>query len=163
MPQVMEPHASPTTTGQGQADFLPLNGTDYVEFYVGNAKQAAHFYRSAFGMTLRAYRGPETGTRDRVSYMVEQNKIRFVFSTALRPEHPIAAHVHEHGDGVKDVALWVDDAESAWTETTKRGAQSVSEPHAVRDEHGEVKMASIALYGDTVHTFVERKNYHGPF
>jgi len=164
MPQVLEP-LSPqaTNTPAGQPDFLPLNGTDHVEFYVGNAKQAAHFYRTALGMSLTAYRGPETGTRDAVSYLVEQDKIRFVLTTPLKMDHPIAAHIHKHGDGVRDIALWVDDAESSWRETTKRGAASVREPFTVKDESGEVRMSSIALYGDTIHTFVERKNYQGPF
>ncbi len=161
MPQVLAPSASPRETAT--ADFLPLNGTDYVEFYVGNAKQAAHFYRTAMGMSLVAYRGPETGTRDRVSYVLQQDKIRFVLTTPLRSDHPIAAHIHQHGDGVKDIALWVDDAESAWRETTKRGARSVREPQTETDSHGEVRLSSIGLYGDTIHTFVERKNYNGPF
>ncbi len=165
MAHVLETAAPPQETGAQPTtnDFLPLNGTDYVEFYVGNAKQAAHFYRTAMGMSLRAYRGPETGTRDRVSYMLQQDKIRFVLTTPLKPEHPIAAHVELHGDGVKDVALWVDDADAAWRETTSRGARSVREPATERDEHGEVRFSSIALYGDTVHTFVERKNYKGAF
>jgi 4-hydroxyphenylpyruvate dioxygenase len=160
MPQVLEPL---TKTQPTETDFLPLNGTDHVEFYVGNAKQAAHFYRTAMGMSLTAYRGPETGTRDTVSYLVEQNKIRFVLTTPLKPDHPIAAHIHKHGDGVKDIALWVDDAESAWRETTKRGAISVREPFVTHDDNGQVRLSSIALYGDTIHTFVERKNYSGPF
>lgn len=151
---------SPTET---QKDFLPLNGTDYVEFYVGNAKQAAHFYRSAFGMRLAAYRGPETGTRDRASWVVEQGKIRFVLTTALAPDHPIAGHVRLHGDGVRDIALWVDDAESAYRETTQRGARGVREPESLRDEHGEVRISAIATYGDTIHSFVERRNYRGVF
>jgi 4-hydroxyphenylpyruvate dioxygenase len=160
MPQVLEPL---TKTQPTEADFLPLNGTDHVEFYVGNAKQAAHFYRTAMGMSLTAYRGPETGTRDTVSYLVEQNKIRFVLTTPLKPDHAIAAQIHKHGDGVKDIALWVDDAESAWHETTKRGATSVREPFLIEDENGQVRLSSIALYGDTIHTFVERKNYQGAF
>jgi 4-hydroxyphenylpyruvate dioxygenase len=164
MPQVLErkPPAN-QAAGESQQDFLPLNGTDHVEFYVGNAKQAAHFYRTALGMSLTAYRGPETGTRDRVSYLVEQGKIRFLFTTPLHPDHPIAAHIHQHGDGVRDIALWVDDAESAWRETTRRGAGSVREPETVSDPNGEVRFSSIALYGDTIHTFVERKNYRGTF
>ena len=109
-------------------DFLPLNGTDYVEFYVGNARQAAYFYRVAFGMSLVAYAGPETGQRDRASYVLQQGKIRFVLTTPLRPDCEIAEHIHRHGDGVRDVALWVDDAKQAWRETTKRGARSVREP-----------------------------------
>jgi 4-hydroxyphenylpyruvate dioxygenase len=150
-------------TTETHKDFLPLNGTDYVEFYVGNAKQAAHFYRSAFGMRLTAYRGPETGTRDRVSWVVEQAKIRLVLTTALTPEHPVAEHVRLHGDGVRDIALWVDDAESAYRETTRRGARGVRETETVRDEHGEVRISAIATYGDTIHSFVERRNYHGAF
>src|SRR5271168_3428914 len=113
---------------QKEKDFLPLNGTDYVEFYVGNARQAAYFYRSAFGMRLTAYRGPETGTRDRASWLVEQGKVRLVLTTALQPDHPVAEHVRLHGDGVRDIALWVDDAESAFRETTGRGAGEVREP-----------------------------------
>ena len=146
-----------------QKDFLPLNGTDYVEFYVGNAKQAAHFYRSAFGMRLAAYRGPETGTRDRASWLVEQGKIRLVFTTALAPEHPVAEHVRLHGDGVRDIALWVDDAESAYRETTRRGATGVREPETLRDDQGEVRISAIATYGETIHSFVERRNYRGTF
>lgn len=149
--------------GQVERDFLPLNGTDYVEFYVGNARQAAYFYRTAFGFTLAAYRGPETGTRDRASYLLVQNKIRLVLTTALQPDHPIAEHVRVHGDGVRDIALWVDDAEAAWRETTRRGAQSVREPETLRDGDGEARLASIATYGDTIHTFVERRNYRGVF
>ena len=146
-----------------QKDFLPLNGTDYVEFYVGNARQASYFYRLAFGMSLVAYAGPETGLRDRASYVLQQGKVRFAFTTPLRPDGEIAHHVHRHGDGVHDVALWVDDATLSWKETTKRGARSVEEPHELKDEHGTVKLASIAAYGDTIHTFVERTNYSGPF
>jgi len=146
-----------------EKDFLPLNGTDYVEFYVGNARQASYFYRLAFGMKLVAYAGPETGLRDRASYVVQQGKIRFVLTTPLRPDGEIAHHVHRHGDGVRDVALWVDDARQAWKETTKRGARSVHEPYELRDEYGTVKLAAIATYGDTIHTFVDRSNYRGPF
>jgi len=145
------------------ADFLPLNGTDYVEFYVGNAKQAAYFYRSAFGFRLCAYAGPETGVRDRVSYVLQQDKIRFVLTSPLRQVDPIAAHVHKHGDGVHDVALWVDDAESAWSETTRRGARSVRKPETLRDESGSVTVSAIATYGDTIHTFVDRRHYAGAF
>jgi 4-hydroxyphenylpyruvate dioxygenase len=148
---------------KGQADFLPLNGTDHVEFYVGNAKQAAHFYRSAFGMKLVAYRGPETGMRDRTSYVVQQDKIRFVLTTPLSPEGPISDHIKLHGDGVREIALWVDDAESAYVETTKRGARGVLEPCVLEDEHGRVRISAIAAYGDTIHGFVERKDYRGPF
>ena len=146
-----------------QADFLPLKGTDHVEFYVGNARQAAYFYRTAFGMSLVAYAGPETGQRDRASYVVQQGKIRFVLTTPLRSEHAIAHHIQRHGDGVRVVALWVDDARSAWQETTRRGAISVAEPSQLKDEHGWAVTASIRTYGDTIHTFVERSNYHGPF
>jgi 4-hydroxyphenylpyruvate dioxygenase len=144
-------------------DFLPLKGTDYVEFYVGNARQAAHYYRSAFGMKLTGYSGPETGMRDRASYVLEQGQIRFVLTTALRPDSPIAEHVRLHGDGVRDIVLTVDDADSAYLETTKRGARGVREPFVLRDTLGEVRMASIAAYGDTLHTFVERRNYKGAF
>lgn len=144
-------------------DFLSLNGTDYVEFYVGNARQAAYYYRVAFGMSLVAYAGPETGLRDRASYVVQQDKIRFVLTTPLHPNGEIAEHVHRHGDGVRDVALWVDDARIAWKETTKRGAKSIHEPKEMKDDFGTVKTASIATYGDTIHTFVERGSYTGPF
>ncbi len=158
MPQTLDqPVATPAV------DFLPLNGTDYVEFYVGNARQAAYYYRAAFGFRLTAYRGPETGTRDRASYVLEQGKIRFVLTTPLRSSDAISEHIHRHGDGVRDVALWVDDAEQAWRETTKRGARSVQEPRTMEDEHGHVKTAAIGIYGDTIHTFVERRNYNGPF
>jgi 4-hydroxyphenylpyruvate dioxygenase len=148
---------------QVEKDFLPLNGTDHVEFYVGNARQAAYFYRAAFGFRLAAYRGPETGTRESASYVLVQNKIRFVFTTPLAPEHPAAEHVRVHGDGVRDVALWVDDAESAWRETTRRGARSVREPQTLHDADGVARVASIATYGDTIHTFVERRDYNGAF
>jgi 4-hydroxyphenylpyruvate dioxygenase len=148
---------------QKRNDFLPLNGTDYVEFYVGNAKQAAYFYRAALGMKLIAYRGPETGTRDRVSYVVQQDKIRFVLTAPLHPEGFLADHIRLHGDGVREIALWVDDAAAAYRETTKRGARGVFEPTAQQDENGEVRISSIAAYGDTLHTFVERKNYRGAF
>lgn len=146
-----------------QVDFLPINGTDYVEFYVGNAKQSAHFYRSAFGMTLVGYSGPETGQRDRVSYVLAQGKVRLVLTTALHPDHAIARHVALHGDGVHDIALWVNDAESAYRETTKRGGRGVMEPTAVSDEQGEIRKSAIATYGDTIHTFVQRDNYRGTF
>jgi 4-hydroxyphenylpyruvate dioxygenase len=146
-----------------ERDFLPLNGTDYVEFYVGNARQAAYFYRSAFGMRLTAYRGPETGTRDRASWVLEQGKVRLVLTTALQPDHPVAEHVRLHGDGVRDIALWVDDAESAYRETTRRGGRGVREPESLRDDQGEVRISAIAAYGDTIHSFVERRNYRGAF
>ena len=156
-------HPSLQPVSATQKDFLPLNGTDYVEFYVGNARQAAYFYRAAFGMKLIAYAGPETGLRDRASYVVEQGHVRFVLTTPLRSGNPIADHIAKHGDGIKDIALWVDDAVSAWLETTRRGARSDREPWVLEDAHGSVSMASIATYGDTVHTFVERQNYHGVF
>jgi len=151
---------SPQSAAQ---DFLPLKGTDHIEFYVGNARQAAYFYRATFGMSLVAYAGPETGRRDRASYVVQQGKVRFVLTTALRSDSDIAAHVHKHGDGVRAIALWVDDARSAWEETTKRGARSVQEPSVAEDKDGRVVTASIAAYGDTIHTFVERTDYRGVF
>ena len=157
MPQLAE---YPAAVAQ---DFLPLNGTDYIEFYVGNARQSAHYYRSAFGMELIGYSGPETGVRDRASYVLQQGKIRFVLTTALSPDHPIADHVRLHGDGVRDIALTVDDAAAAYRETTRRGARGMREPFTIRDHSGEVRMASIAVYGDTLHTFVERRGYHGVF
>ena len=144
-------------------DFLPLLGTDYVEFYVGNAKQAAHYYKTAFGFQSYAYAGLETGMKDRVSYVLKQDKIRLVLTTALRSDSPIGEHVKKHGDGVKVIALWVEDATSAWEETTKRGAVSYMEPTLEKDEHGEVIRSGIYTYGETVHVFVERKNYNGIF
>lgn len=144
-------------------DFLPLNGTDYIEFYCGNAKQSAHFYRTAFGFELVAYAGPETGVRDRASYVLQQGKIRLMLTTALHPDHEISEHVKQHGDGVKVLALWVDDARKSWEETTKRGAKSAFEPKVLSDENGEVVMAGIHTYGETLHVFVERKNYNGVF
>jgi 4-hydroxyphenylpyruvate dioxygenase len=144
-------------------DFLPLQGTDYVEFYVGNAKQAAYYYRSAFGFQPIAYCGPETGNRETVSYAVRQNKLTFVFTTALRPDHRVADHVHRHGDGVKAIALRVDDATGAWKETTARGGRSYLEPIMLSDKSGEVTLSGIHTYGDTVHLFIERKNYQGAF
>ena len=148
---------------EAEADFLPLNGTDYIEFYVGNAKQAAHYYGSAFGFQTVGYRGPETGHREAASYLLQQGKIRLVLTTALRPTSPIAAHVHRHGDGVRDIALWVDDAEAAFRETTRRGARAVHQPQVMEDEDGRVVTAAIATYGDTIHTFVERGDYGGLF
>ena len=144
-------------------DFLPLKGIDHVEFYVGNARQAAYFYRAAFGMSLVAYAGPETGQRDRASYVVQQGKIRFVLTTPLRSGNPIADHVHRHGDAVHVIALWVDDARQAWHETVPRGAISIAEPYTLSDEHGHAVLSSIRAYGDTIHTFVERGDYNGPF
>src|SRR6478609_2584753 len=148
---------------EGAQDFLPLLGTDYVEFYVGNAKQAAHYYKTAFGFQDHAYAGLETGLRDRASYVLKQDKIRLVLTTALNSDSPIAEHVKKHGDGVKIVALWVEDARSAFEETTKRGARVFMEPTVEKDENGEVIRAGIYTYGETVHMFVERKNYNGTF
>lgn len=144
-------------------DFLPINGTDYIELYVGNAKQAAHFYKTAFGFQSLAYAGPETGVRDRASYVLQQGKIRLVLTTALKSDSPISEHVKKHGDGVKILALWVDDAYKAYKDTTERGGKSYLEPITLTDEHGEVKMSGIYTYGETVHMFIERKNYNGLF
>jgi 4-hydroxyphenylpyruvate dioxygenase len=144
-------------------DFLPINGTDHIEFYVGNAKQSALFYQYAFGFELVAYAGPETGVRDRTSYVLQQGKIRFVLTTSIRKDSEIAEHVYRHGDGVKVLALWVDDASKSFKETTSRGAVAVHEPEMFHDDFGRVIMSSIKTYGDTIHTFVERKNYKGPF
>lgn len=148
---------------EGAQDFLPLLGTDYVEFYVGNAKQAAHFYKTAFGFQSFAYAGLETGLKDRASYVLKQDKIRLVLTTALNSDSPIGEHVKTHGDGVKIIALWVEDARSAFEETTKRGAKIFMEPTVEKDENGEVIRAGIYTYGETVHMFVERKNYNGTF
>jgi 4-hydroxyphenylpyruvate dioxygenase len=144
-------------------DFLPINGTDYVEFYVGNAKQAAYYYQTAFGFQPLAYAGLETGLKDRTSYVLVQDKIRFVFTSSLVPDSEISRHQTQHGDGVKVVALWVDDARKSWKETTARGAKSYFEPKTEKDEHGEVVSSGICTYGETVHVFIERKNYNGPF
>lgn len=144
-------------------DFLPINGTDYIEFYVGNAKQASYYYRTAFGFQLVAYAGPETGVRDRASYVLQQGKIRLMLTTPMGPDSEISEHIKRHGDGVKVLALWVDDAEKSWMETTSRGARSAGAPATLTDAHGEVKVASIHTYGDTIHTFVERRNYNGVF
>ncbi|MFN3597630.1 MAG: 4-hydroxyphenylpyruvate dioxygenase [Rubricoccaceae bacterium] len=153
---------APDAVAPGE-DFLPLNGTDYVEFYVGNAKQAAHYYATAFGFTIRAYRGPETGHRASASYLLEQGKVRFLLTAPMGPEGPVAAHVHRHGDGVRDLALWVDDATRSFEETVRRGAVPVREPERLEDEHGHVVLSAIGTYGDTIHTFVERKDYRGLF
>jgi 4-hydroxyphenylpyruvate dioxygenase len=144
-------------------DFLPLNGTDHVEFYVGNAKQAAFYYKTAFGFQDLAYAGPETGVRDRVSYVLQQGKIRLVLTTPMHSDHPIAEHIKKHGDGVKILALSVDDAYDAFKQTTLRGAVPYREPETLTDENGEVRISGIKLYGETVHLFVERKNYNGMF
>jgi 4-hydroxyphenylpyruvate dioxygenase len=155
--------AAPKASSSIETDFLPLQGTDYVEFYVGNAKQAAHFYKTAFGFQSLAYSGPETGTRDRASYVIRQNKLTFVLTTPLKPDNPIANHIYQHGDGVKVIALKVEDATSAWNETTKRGGKSYLEPVTLTDDDGEVVMSGIHTYGDTVHLFIERSGYSGLF
>jgi 4-hydroxyphenylpyruvate dioxygenase len=148
---------------EGAQDFLPLLGTDYVELYVGNAKQSAHYYKTAFGYQSLAYAGLETGVRDRTSYVLKQDKIRLVLTTPLTQDSPINDHLKKHGDGVKIVALWVEDATSAYQETMKRGAVSFMEPTVEKDEFGEVVRSGIYTYGETVHLFVERKNYNGIF
>ena len=145
------------------ADFLPLQGTDYVEFYVGNAKQAAHFYKTAFGFQSLAYAGPETGMKDKVSYVIRQHKLTFVLTTPLKSDNDIANHIQKHGDGVKFLALKVADATSAWQETTRRGGKSYQEPTSMKDAGGEVVVSGIHTYGDTVHLFIERENYTGVF
>lgn len=144
-------------------DFLPINGTDYVEFYVGNAKQAAHYYATAFGFEIVGYRGPETGYRQASSYLLRQGKIRFVLTTALTPDSFVAEHVQRHGDGVRDIALWVDDARYSFEETVRRGARPVHAPEVLEDEDGRIVRAAIATYGDTIHSFVERRDYEGLF
>ena len=159
----MQTMTSPEVLAQPAQDFLPLKGTDYVEFYVGNAKQSAYFYQAAFGYELVAYAGPETGVRDRASYVLQQGKIRLVLTTSLLPDSEITRHVARHGDGVKVMALWVDDARKSFEETTRRGARPAFEPHTIEDENGSVTLAGIYTYGETIHTFVERGNYDGPF
>lgn len=144
-------------------DFLPLEGTDYVEFYVGNAKQAAYYYMSAFGFQALAYSGPETGVKDKASYAIRQHKLTFVLTTPLKTGNTIADHLYKHGDGVKVLALRVPDATKAWKETTQRGAESYMKPQQLNDDSGEVVMSGIHTYGDTVHLFIERKNYNGAF
>ncbi|HZA60104.1 MAG TPA: 4-hydroxyphenylpyruvate dioxygenase [Actinomycetota bacterium] len=147
----------------GDDDFLPLMGIDHVEFWVGNARQAAFYYSKVMGFTVTAYSGPETKVRDRTSWLCEQGDIRYVFTGAMGPESPVARHAFDHGDGVRDVALRVPDAADAWEQTTKRGAESVLEPTVSEDEHGKVVRASIKAYGETLHSFIERENYSGPF
>lgn len=144
-------------------DFLPINGTDYVEFYVGNAKQAAHFYKTAFGFKSLAYAGLETGLRDRESYVVAQGKIRLILTSPLRSGTEIGQHIDKHGDAVKVIALWVDDTRKAFEETTKRGAEVYFEPVVEKDQYGEIVKAGIKTYGETIHIFIERKNYKGVF
>jgi 4-hydroxyphenylpyruvate dioxygenase len=161
MATLVEPKAQPHDT-------FPINGTDYIELYVGNAKQASHYYRAAFGFRLVAYRGPETGARDRASYLLEQGKIRFVLTTAIRPDlspdaKRIADHVYAHGDGVRDIALWVDDARDAFRKAVERGAEPVQEPTVLSDADGEVVVAAFKIYGETIHSLVERRNYRGLF
>ena len=152
--------SSPET---GLTDFLPLEGTDYVEFYVGNAKQAAHFYKTAFGFQSLAYAGPETGSKDKASYVVRQHSLTFVFTTPLRSQNSMADHIYKHGDGVKVLALRVPNATYAWQQTTRRGAKTYMTPRTLTDDAGEVVMSGIHTYGDTVHLFIERKNYEGVF
>lgn len=144
-------------------DFLPLNGTDYIELYVGNAKQAAYFYKTAFGFQSLAYAGPETGVKDRASYVLVQNKIRLVLTTPLQPDNEITEHIRKHGDGVKVLALWVNDAYDAFEQTTSRGAKPYLQPETITDEFGKVRRSGIYTYGETVHLFIERNDYQGPF
>ena len=148
---------------EGAQDFLPLLGTDYIEFYVGNAKQAAYYYKSAFGFQSFAYKGLETGEKECASYVLKQDKIKIVLTTPLNSKSQINDHIVKHGDGVKVIALWVDDATKSWQETTKRGAKSFMQPTVEKDEYGEVIRSGIYTYGETVHVFVERKNYNGVF
>ena len=155
--------AAPKKVPAAETDFLPLQGTDHIEFYVGNAKQAAHFYKTAFGFQSLAYAGPETGTKDRASYAIRQNNLTFVLTTPVHPDNPIADHIYKHGDGVKVLALKVQDATLAWEETTKRGGKSYLEPVTLCDGDGQLIMSGIHTYGDTVHVFIERENYHGVF
>src|SRR3954468_4668207 len=152
-----------TPAHRGLQDYMPLNGVDHVELFVGNAKQAAFFYTRAFGFQLVAYSGLETGVRDRASYVLRQAPIRLVLTGALASDSPIAAHQRQHGDGVKVIALSVPDVDRAYREATTRGATGVAEPHELSDEHGTVRLATIETYGETLHTFVDRSNYTGPF
>ena len=146
-----------------KVDFMPLDGWDHVELWVGNAKQAAYFYEHALGFTRTAYAGPETGVRDRASYVLEQGSIRFVLTSALREDHEIARHCSRHGDGVKDIALTVPDATEAYRQAVQRGARGTVEPQRLEDEFGAIEVSAIATYGDTIHTFVSRGDYAGPF
>src|SRR5262245_21714759 len=146
-----------------KVDFMPLDGWDYVELWVGNAKQAAYFYEHALGFTRTAYAGPETGVRDRASYVLEQGSIRLVLTSALREDHDIARHCSRHGDGVKDIALTVPDATEAYRQAVQRGARGTVEPQRAEDEFGTIELSAIATYGDTIHTFVNRRDYTGPF
>src|SRR6187551_1826629 len=144
-------------------DFMPLLGWDHVELWVGNAKQSAYFYERVLGFTRTAYAGPETGLRDRASYVLEQGEIRLVLTTALREDHEITRHYARHGDGVRDIALTVPDATEAYRQAVQRGARGVREPTTFEDDHGSVELAAIATYGDTIHTFVGRSGYEGAF
>src|SRR5437868_12302218 len=155
--------AAPKKVPAAEKDFLPLQGTDYIEFYVGNAKQAAYFYKAVFGFQSLAYSGPETGTKEKASYAIRQNKLTFVLTTPLRSGNAIADQINKHGDGVKAIALKVEDATSAWNETTKRGGKSFMKPMTLRDNDGELVMSGIHTYGDVVHLFIERENYNGVF
>ena len=150
-------------TAETATDTFPINGTDYIEFWVGNARQAALYYRAAFGFELVGYRGPETGVRDRASYLLQQDKVRFVLTTAIKSAGQIAEHVAKHGDGVRDIALWVDDARTAFSAAVERGAKPAMEPTVLKDDNGEIVIAAIHTYGDTIHSIVERKNYNGLF
>jgi 4-hydroxyphenylpyruvate dioxygenase len=156
-------NATATSMNESMIDFLPLNGTDHIEFYCGNAKQSAYYYINAFGFELVAYAGPETGVKDRASYVIKQNKVVLILTTSLDPNSEISEHVKKHGDGVKVLALWVDDATKSYEETVKRGAIGVDQPTITKDEFGEVVISSIKTYGETIHKFVERKNYKGVF
>lgn len=144
-------------------DFMPIDGIDHIELFVGNAKQAAHYYHNGFGFTIIAYSGLETGNRERASYLVEQGEIRLVLSTALSPDHPISRHVQLHGDSVAVIALTVPDAAAAYREATNRGATGAISPKSEEDEHGRYHYSAIAAYGDTLIKFVERSEYNGPF
>jgi len=156
-------HTKALAASEASTDTFPINGTDFVEFYVGNARQASHYYRTAFGFQFVAYRGPETGTRDRATYLLQQNKVRLLLTSPLGPEHPAAAHIAHHGDGVRDIALWVDDAREAFNVAVERGAKPAQKPTVLRDDAGEVVIAAIHTYGDTIHSLVERRNYKGLF
>lgn len=151
------------TSLQETKDTFPINGTDFIEFYVGNAKQTALYYQHCFGFELIAYKGPETGSRDVISYVLQQNKIRFVITSALDSEHEILKHVNLHGDGVKVLALWVDNAREAYHLAMQKGAESAFEPITLQDESGKIVMAGIKTYGETIHTLVERNDYQGAF
>ncbi len=153
----------PTGIDATAHDAFPINGTDFIEFWVGNARQSAMFYVTTFGFTLAAYQGPETGVRDRASYLLTQDKLRFVLTSPLGPDGPIADHVHAHGDGVRDMAFWVEDARAAHAVAIERGATSARDPVVLRDDDGEIVIAAIRTYGDTVHSIVERRNYRGLF